>query len=218
MQVPLHRLVCGAIVIIVAGIAGACSTTDGEDLLAASTAAPAPNAAAAPAVAEGAVAAPAPAPATTSGGAEKKQLTAADFTKTKFCPPLEIRPTTEAMTIYERGKDKEPGNVRYQASITKTARECQHVGDTLMIKVGVSGRVVAGPKGGAGSVTLPIRIAVVRQMGGQKPLYSDLFKKSVPVSAPTFGSSYSEVYDQVSLKVTPQDRDLIVFVGFDEGA
>jgi hypothetical protein len=191
--------------IVAVAVLGACNTTDGDvgsDLIAASTSG------AAPADPSGSAA-----PAAAPDSSTKKQYTASDFTKSKFCPPIEISPQTEAMTIYERGHDKDPSYVRYQASITKTARECYHSGDTLTIKVGISGRVVAGPKGGAGTITLPIRVAVVKQIGGQKPFYSNLFKKSVTLSAPTFGTSYSEVYDQVSLK----DRDLIIFVGFDEG-
>ena len=54
------------------------------------------------------------------------------------------------------------------------------------MKLGVSGRVVAGPKGSAGTVTLPLRIAVTKQVAnGKGPLYSQLFKIQVPVTPPT---------------------------------
>ncbi|MCB1500640.1 MAG: hypothetical protein KDK07_12760 [Bauldia sp.] len=147
-----------------------------------------------------------------------KDMTAADFTKkADYCPPVQIRSGTGSMTIYERGHENEPNSVRYLASVTQTARQCTLVGDTLTIKVGVAGRVVAGPKGSAGNITLPLRIAVVKQLGGTGPLYSQLFKIPVSLAAPTFGANYNQVYDQVTVTVGPNDRNLIVFVGFDEG-
>ncbi len=121
------------------------------------------------------------------------------------------------MTIYERGHDNETDFVRQQASITKTARECHTNGSTLTIKLGITGRVVAGPKGGAGTVTLPIRVAVVKQVGGNGPLFSNLYKVPVTVSAPTYSAGYEHVFDQISVQIGPQDRNLIIFVGFDEG-
>jgi hypothetical protein len=148
----------------------------------------------------------------------KPQLTAADFTKDVYCPPVFIRAGTETMSLYDKGHDADPEYVRFLGSIGKTARECHQDGDTLSIKVGVSGRVVAGPKGSAGTVTLPLRVAVTKQISnGKGPLYSQLFKIQVPVAPPTLTADYSQVLDQVHVKVGPDDRDLIVYVGFDEG-
>ena len=81
----------------------------------------------------------------------------------------------------------------------------------------IAGRVVAGPKGSEANVTLPIRIAVAKQFGGTGPLYSELFKIPVSLTAPTFGANYNQVFDQVTLTAGPQDRNLIIYVGFDEG-
>jgi hypothetical protein len=150
--------------------------------------------------------------------AGKPQITAADFTKDSYCPPVVIRAGTEAMSLYDKGHDADPQYVRFLGSIGKTARECHQEGDTLSIKLGVSGRVVAGPKGSAGTVTLPLRVAVVKQFGGGKgPLYSQLFKIQVSVAGPALNADYSQVFDQVRAKVGPDDHDLIVYVGFDEG-
>ena len=37
------------------------------------------------------------------------------------------------------------------------------------------------------------------------------------VAAPDFSGEFSQVYDQVSVQITPDDHDLIIYVGFDEG-
>ena len=148
----------------------------------------------------------------------KPQMAAADFSKASYCPPVVIRAGTEAMSLYEHGHEAEPDYVRFEGSIAKTARECHQAGYTLSMKLGVSGRVVAGPKGSAGTVTLPLRIAVTKQIGGGKSaLYSQLFKIQVAVAPPTLSADYSQVFDQVNFKMGPDDHDLIVYVGFDEG-
>jgi hypothetical protein len=121
------------------------------------------------------------------------------------------------MTVYERGHDNEPNYVRYLASITKTARECQTAGGGIVMKVGIEGRVVAGPKGGQGTVTLPIRVAVAKQMGGSGALFTKLYKVPVNVTPPEYRGDYAQVFDQITVPVGPDDRDLITYVGFDEG-
>ena len=139
------------------------------------------------------------------------------FLKSGYCPPVQIRPGTEAMATYERNHEDDPDFVQYQGWITKTARECHASdADTLTIKVGIAGRVVAGPKGSAGSVALPLRIAVVKQ-DSDNVFYTEVFKVPVTLAPPEFGSDFSQVFDQVVVKVTPDDRDLIIFVGFDQG-
>jgi hypothetical protein len=150
--------------------------------------------------------------------APAKEVTSADFIKkSDYCPPIQIRAGTSSMTVYEKGHENETQYVRYLASITQTARECTMSGDTLTMKIGIAGRVVAGPKGSAADITLPIRIAVAKQFGGTGPLYSELSKIPVSLTAPTFGANYNRVFDQVTVTAGPQDRNLIIYVGFDEG-
>ncbi|MEX0853054.1 MAG: hypothetical protein WD036_07205 [Bauldia sp.] len=139
------------------------------------------------------------------------------FLKSGYCPPVEIRAGTEALVKYEPDHEGEQPYVQHQGSITKTARECHAIAaDTLTIKLGVAGRVVAGPKGGAGEVVLPLRVAVVKQHGGTV-LYTEEFKVPVTVAAPAFSANFSQVIDDIVLNLAPEDRDLIVYVGFDQG-
>ena len=139
------------------------------------------------------------------------------FLKTGYCPPVQVLPGTEAMIVYERGHDGDAAAIQAQGSITKTARECHMLdASTMPIKVGVAGRVLAGPKGGSGTVTLPLRIAVTRQHDNSV-LFSKAYPLKAVLTAPEFSNDYSDVYDQVVFKVGPEDRDLIVYVGFDEG-
>jgi hypothetical protein len=85
-----------------------------------------------------------------------------------------------------------------------------------MIKVGIAGRLTAGPLGKPGNFALPLRVAIVKQDGGNV-FYSDVTKVPVTISAPEFASDYSAVVDNISFEVGPQDRDLIIYIGYDEG-
>lgn len=137
------------------------------------------------------------------------------FTRPAYCPIVRIRGGTEAFTVYERGHEGDPEYVRYQGSITKTARECRKTLDGFDVKVGVAGRAVAGPKGGAGTVTLPVRVVLTQQSTGVK--FSQLYKVSATLVPPDFGGDFSQVVDWIPVTAAPNEKDFIVYVGFDEG-
>ena len=52
---------------------------------------------------------------------------------------------------------------------------------------------------------------------GATVLFSQMQKAPVALSEPTFASDYTYVFDNVTFKVAPDDRDLVVYVGYDEG-
>ena len=139
-----------------------------------------------------------------------------NFLKDEYCPPVEIRVGTESLVVYDRGHDGDESFVRFQASLSHLVRECHTTGDTMSVKVGVVGRLIAGPKGNAGSFTVPVRVAVVKQHGGNV-LFSQMQKAPVSLSEPTFASDYRYVFDGITFKVSPDDRDLIIYVGYDAG-
>ncbi len=152
----------------------------------------------------------------TISGNNPNGLTPEMFIDQGYCPPIQIRPGTEALIVYEKGHENDPQFARYQGSLVQTARECHTInGNTLTIKVGVVGRLTAGPKGAAGNYTLPLRVAVVKQNGG-KVFYSEIQKVPVTISAPSFNADYTTVVD-TSFEISREDRDLIIYIGYDEG-
>ena len=123
------------------------------------------------------------------------------------------------MTVYERGHEDEPAYVRYLASIGQTARECPMVGDTLTIKVGDRrprrrraervGRRTSRCRSGSPST---------KQFGGTRRSIRELFKMPVePHRADLRRRTSTRSFDQVVVTAGPDDRDLIIYVGFDEG-
>ena len=139
------------------------------------------------------------------------------FIKQGYCPPIQIRPDTESLVLYVKGHEDDGAYIRFQGSITDIARECHAVGpDTLAIKAGIAGRIAAGPKGTTGKVAATLRVVVVKQ-SDNSVLYSKAFRVIGDVEAPDYAAPFAQVVDDISLKLTGADRDLIVYVGFDEG-
>jgi hypothetical protein len=139
------------------------------------------------------------------------------FLKQGYCPPIQIKPETESLVLYTKGHDGDDSQIRFQGSITDIARECKALGpDTLHIKAGIAGRVTAGPQGGANKVAATLRVAIVKQ-SDNTVLYTKAFKILATVAAPTYSGDFATVVDDITLKLGGSDRDLVVYVGFDEG-
>jgi hypothetical protein len=114
---------------------------------------------------------------------------------------------------YEGGRAGDASAVIWQASVGETARECLYdLQNNLTLKVGVSGRVIAGPKGGAGTVTVPLRIAVVKHK--EAVLASQLFP--VAVTIPPQGSTAFTEVREIVVPSPGTDTDYILYVALSE--
>jgi hypothetical protein len=130
------------------------------------------------------------------------------------CPSATIR---QGASAWAQNAGQGPTNVRYQASITQIARECAVLGSTMTIKVGVEGRLVVGPKGGAGNVTVPLRIALVQEGPQPRPIVSKFYAVQVNVPQGATTVNFSQVEDDLTFPI-PADKNLerfVIYVGFD---
>ncbi|MEO1397824.1 MAG: hypothetical protein AAFU56_03030 [Pseudomonadota bacterium] len=133
---------------------------------------------------------------------------------TDYCPAVRLRAGTESFRVTPKGGDKEDASqLRYQATITKVARECAYVGDNLEIKVGARGRLITGPKGAPGQFEMPIRVAVTR---GKDTVYSQLHRPQGSIADGATSGTFSFVDDKVVIPA-PTSANVRVFIGFDEG-
>lgn len=131
------------------------------------------------------------------------------------CPTVNLRDGTAYYRTYAKGgeKDKDPTKVIHQASLADTTRQCKVSGDNVIIDVAAAGRVVAGPAGGPGTVTMPIRVAVV---DGDKTLYSELTK--YPAELPAGAPTTQFLFNKPGITIPRAAADTAkVYVGFDEG-
>ncbi|MDR3493578.1 MAG: hypothetical protein P4L82_03155 [Ancalomicrobiaceae bacterium] len=134
------------------------------------------------------------------------------FAAQPTCPNAEIRYGTEAIQLFEPGKQGDLSAVRFQISVQRAARDCDQIGDNIIARVGAAGRVIAGPKGATGKVSVPVRIAAVN---GDKVIYSALKVVEVDVAPPDFGADWSVVDEQVTIPAAISN-DTIIYVGLDE--
>jgi hypothetical protein len=76
------------------------------------------------------------------------------------CPRFQVWSREGYVTVYEPGRAGDGLAVMHRGEITKTARECQISDGRITVKYGFSGRVLLGPKGKTGRVSLPLNVFV----------------------------------------------------------
>lgn len=146
--------------------------------------------------------------------AQQEEIDVRRFLGPDYCPEVRIRQGTESLRRYVRGYEEDPGYVVWQAAIGETARECLYDPQgNVTIRIGISGRLLAGPKGGPGEVALPLRIAVVQ--GVSEVLASDLHQLAVTIPAANT-TSFAEVRE-ITLPAPGRELNYLIYVGFDDG-
>ena len=154
--------------------------------------------------------------ATTANAAGGGEVDAADIT----CPDVKVRTGAATLIIASRPGATEPTalDVRYQGSITRTARECHASAGVMTMKVGIEGRVITGPAGGPGNVDVPLRIAVVQEGVNPKTIVSKFVRIPVTVASAVDRVNFTHIDPEISFPL-PQPLGLIdayvVYVGFD---
>ena len=83
----------------------------------------------------------------------------------------------------------------------------------MTMNVAVSGKVVPGPKFTPGTITVPIRVAVIQ---GTNVLYSTLHKQAISASDGSAATQFVFNDPNVSFP-KPTAQNIQVFIGFDEG-
>lgn len=134
-----------------------------------------------------------------------------------ICPEVLILEGTEASRTYA-GSPPSSENLRYQYSITDTARECELDAGQLALKIGVAGKVQLGPSGSTGSFTVPVRMAVVRKKDNE-PELSKLYHAAVSLGQSETEAEFTIVSESLHVPFIQEhaDQDYTIRVGIDEG-
>ena len=129
-----------------------------------------------------------------------------------YCPRVTLKEDTGYINKYAKGGEDDPAKLTYQASISEVTRSCSRAGGMLTMNVAVAGRVVPGPAGAPGAVTLPIRIVVTH---GEEVQYSQLHNYQVAAGG---GQVQQFVFSDPAVTIpNPTDQGIQVFAGFDAG-
>lgn len=135
------------------------------------------------------------------------------------CPQVTVRAGASTYGVGATGKPAVGNDVRFQASITKMARECVRNGGEITARIGIQGRVIAGPAGAPATVEVPIRVAVVQGGVGEKVIASKAYRTTVGMSEG--GSApFTFVAEDLSYPVPSAAvaDSYIFYVGFDPQA
>ncbi len=135
------------------------------------------------------------------------------------CPPVSVRAGASTYAVAAPGKQPVGNDVRFQASIGRTARECNFNNGQITVRIGIQGRVVAGPAGAPSSVVVPMRVAVVQTGVQEKTIATKAYQTTVSMSEDGSVPFTLVVEDLVYPAPTGAAGDSYVFyIGFDPQA
>ena len=133
------------------------------------------------------------------------------------CPTFKVWQRDKMLTVYEIGQVGDSSAVRHRGEITKTARECQVTADKVIVKYGFAGRVLLGPRGQAGTITLPLQVHVTdrtrNMLTSQKV---NVVVSMTPDSPVGYFSAVQEI--PIMLPIGARPADYSVYVAFDRSA
>jgi hypothetical protein len=133
------------------------------------------------------------------------------------CPVVEVRRGAATLTVGPTG-ERTAMTLKYQASFVRLARQCSMVEGNMVMKIGVEGRIVLGPAGSPGQVSVPLRFAVVEETpSGMRPITTKFIIVPAEVG-PTGNSPFVYVEEALSFPIpTPTTAldEYVVYVGFD---
>lgn len=140
-----------------------------------------------------------------------------DVASSVECPPVALRDGASTIAVGQSGPSTSANDVRYQLTISRTARECVVNAGQVIAKVGMEGRVVVGPLGAPPNVTAPIRIAVVQEGVAPKTILSKFYTTNVQMQSGDGNVAFSFVAEDVAYPV-PAGNDgaaYVFYIGFD---
>ena len=134
------------------------------------------------------------------------------------CPTVDVRQGAATVQVTATAKDPNPGALRYQLSVSRTARECAIAGGSMTMKVGVQGRIILGPAGISGQVDVPLRLAVVREGVDPKTIWTKFYKIPVVLPAGQSNVPFTYVEENLAFPVPPAGEldAYVIYVGFDQ--
>ena len=133
------------------------------------------------------------------------------------CPRFQVWSREGYVTIYEQGRVGDGLAVMHRGEITKTARECLIEPGQVSVKYGFSGRVLLGPKGKGGRVSLPLNVFVTDAK--REKVVIDKVKIDVDVALEN-PIGYFSMVRTITFTIPEGSRpgEYEVYVGFDRAA
>jgi hypothetical protein len=134
------------------------------------------------------------------------------------CPAIAVADGQAAYRVYA-GSDRSNNTVKQQYSLGDLSRECSAQDSQLTMRVGVAGYVQAGPVGGPGTFSVPIRL-VVRRESDQQTVATKSYKVAATIPPGDTQATFTLVSEPISVPAlsNSSEEDYTIYVGFDSGA
>jgi hypothetical protein len=135
------------------------------------------------------------------------------------CPPVTVRSGASTYAVAAPGKQPVGNDLRFQATISKMARECSINGGVITARIGIQGRVIAGPAGAPASVQVPIRVAVVHGGVSEKTIATKAYQTTVNMTE-SGSEPFTLVAEDLTYPAPPGavGDSYIFYIGFDPQA
>jgi hypothetical protein len=154
-----------------------------------------------------------------SGATQKDPQPVANAQSDVECPFLDIRQGASTLTFPPPSPDgsNEAMSLKYQGIFVRAARDCAVVSGQMVMRVGVQGRIIVGPAGGAGHIEVPVRIAVVSApLTAPKTVVTKLIRIPVTIGTTDDNVDFTHIEEGLSFPVPSSGGDpYIVYIGFD---
>ena len=135
------------------------------------------------------------------------------------CPVVKIRAGASTYAVAPPGKQPVASELRYQATITRTARDCTRSSGQIVARIGIQGRVIAGPAGAPATVEIPLRVAVVQTGVHERVIATKVYRTTVSMTEDT-SVPFSLVGEDLaySMPSGATSESYVFYIGFDPQA
>src|SRR5882757_8654765 len=135
------------------------------------------------------------------------------------CPEVKIRAGASTFAVGTPGREAVGNDLKFQATITKTARECSINGGVITARIGIMGRVIAGPSGAPPTIQIPLRVAVVQGGVSEKTIATKAYQTTVTMTE-AGSDPFTLVADDLVYPAPSVDvgDSYVFYIGFDPQA
>jgi hypothetical protein len=135
------------------------------------------------------------------------------------CPAVKIRAGASTYAVAPPGKQPTASELRYQATITRTARDCTRSSGQIVARIGIQGRVIAGPAGAPATVEIPLRVAVVQTGVNERVISTRVYRTTVSMGEDS-SVPFSLVGEDLAYTMPPNltSENFVFYIGFDPQA
>jgi hypothetical protein len=135
------------------------------------------------------------------------------------CPVVKIRAGASTYAVATPGKQPVGNDLRYQATITRTARNCTRSSGQIIARIGIQGRVIAGPAGTPATVEIPLRVAVVQAGVHENVMATKVYRTTVSMTEES-SVPFSLVGEDLAYSMPPgaTSDSYVFYIGFDPQA